>query len=119
MPSPACNKNRQLANETDLSEIFPKNTENFIPSQRFDSQKYQSYVKKDNASLPPHHSLPRLVDSAVRKTGLFTHVRANLRGDVSEKRFSTHVGERNVTRIGRAGVETTKGRLVRRESEEN
>ena len=34
---------------------------------------------------------PRLVDSAVRKTGLFTHVRENLRGDVSGKRFSTHV----------------------------
>ena len=50
MPSPACNKNRQLANKTDLSEIFPKNTENFIPSQRFDGQKYQSYVKIDNAS---------------------------------------------------------------------
>ena len=30
----------------------------------------------------------------------FTHVRANLGGDVSEKRFSAHVGERNVARIG-------------------
>ena len=40
MPSPACNKNRQLANKTDLSEIFLKSTENFIPSQRFDGQKY-------------------------------------------------------------------------------
>ena len=98
MPSPACNKNRQLANKTDLSEIFPKNTENFIPSQRFDSQKYQSYVKKDNASLPPHHSLPRQVHPAVRKTGLFTHVRANLRGDVSGKRFSAHAVEGNVAR---------------------
>ena len=94
MPSPACNKNRQLAKKTDLSEIFPKNTENFIPSQRFDSQKYQSYVKIDNASLPPHHSLPRRVHPDVRKTGLFTHVRANLRGDVSEKRFSAHAVER-------------------------
>ena len=37
---------------------------------------------------------------AVRKTGLFTHVRANLRGNVSGKRFSTHAMERNVERIG-------------------
>ena len=36
----------------------------------------------------------------MRKTGLFTHVRANLRGDVGGKRFSTHAMERNVTRIG-------------------
>lgn len=42
----------------------------------------------------------RLVHPDVRKTGLFTHVRANLRGDVSEKRFSMHVGEGNVARIG-------------------
>lgn len=41
-----------------------------------------------------------MVHPDVRKTGLFTHVRANLRGDVSEKRFSTHVMERNVARIG-------------------
>ena len=34
---------------------------------------------------------PRLVHPDVRKTGLFTHVRGNLRGDVSGKRFSTHV----------------------------
>ena len=34
---------------------------------------------------------PRLVHPDVRKTGLFTHVRENLRGDVSGKRFSTHV----------------------------
>ncbi len=109
MPSPACNKNRQLASETDLSETFPKNTENFIPSQRFDSQKYQSYVKKDNASLPPHHSLPKLVHPDVRKTGLFTHVRANLRGDVSGKRFSTHAMERNVERIGDGRCGNDKG----------
>ena len=38
--------------------------------------------------------------SAVRKKPRFTHVGANLRGDVSGKRFSTHVGERNVARIG-------------------
>ena len=37
---------------------------------------------------------------AVRKKPRFTHVRDNLRGDVSEKRFSTHVMERNVVRIG-------------------
>ena len=36
----------------------------------------------------------------MRKNGLFTHVRGNLRGDVSGKRFSTHVMERNVARIG-------------------
>ena len=36
---------------------------------------------------------PRLVRPAVRKTGLFTHVRANLQGDVSGKRFNTHVME--------------------------
>lgn len=88
-----------ISHETDLSEIFPKNTENFIPSQRFDSQKYQSYVKKDNASLPPHNSLPRLVHPDVRKTGLFTHGRGNLRGDVSEKRFSAHAVERRSGKI--------------------
>ena len=37
---------------------------------------------------------------AVRKKSRFTHVRGNLRGDVSEKRFSTHAMERNVARIG-------------------
>ena len=36
----------------------------------------------------------------VRKKPRFTHVRANLRGDVRGKRFSTHVMERNVVRIG-------------------
>ena len=36
----------------------------------------------------------------MRKTGLFTHVRANLRGNVSGKRFSTYAMERNVERIG-------------------
>ena len=53
----------------------------------------------------------------MRKKPRFTHVRANLRGDVSGKRFNTHVMERNVTRIGRAGVETTKGWKVQRESD--
>ena len=37
---------------------------------------------------------------AVRKKPRFTHGRANLHGDVSGKRFSTHVGEGNVARIG-------------------
>ena len=37
---------------------------------------------------------------AVRKKSRFTHVRGNLRGDVSGKRFNTHVMERNVARIG-------------------
>ena len=54
---------------------------------------------------------------AVRKKPRFTHVGDNLRGDVSGKRFNTHVMERNVNRIGRAGVETTKGWKVRRESD--
>ena len=39
-------------------------------------------------------------DLAVRKKPRFTHVRDNLRGDVSGKRFSTHAMERNVARIG-------------------
>ena len=37
---------------------------------------------------------------AVRKKPRFTHGRDNLRGDVSGKRFSTHVGEGIVARIG-------------------
>ena len=45
----------------------------------------------------------------MRKTGLFTHVRANLRGDVSGKRFSTHVGEGNVERIGEGRCGNDKG----------
>ena len=36
---------------------------------------------------------------AVRKKPSFTHVRGNLRGDVSGKRFSAHVVEGNVARI--------------------
>ena len=36
----------------------------------------------------------------MRKKPRFTHVRDNLRGDVSGKRFSTHVGEGIVARIG-------------------
>ena len=39
-------------------------------------------------------TLPKLVHPDVRKTGLFTHVRANLRGNASEKRFSAHAVER-------------------------
>ncbi len=54
----------------------------------------------------------------MRKKPHFTHVRANLRGDVNGKRFNTHVMEGNVTRIGRAGVETTKGWKVRLESDD-
>ena len=53
-------------------------------------------------------SPPRQVHPDVRKTGHFTHVRANLRGDVSRKRFSTHVGEGNVTRIGDGGCGNDK-----------
>ena len=37
---------------------------------------------------------------AVRKKPRFTHVGDNLRGDVSRKRFSAHVGEGKVERIG-------------------
>ena len=39
----------------------------------------------------------------MRKKPHFTHVWANLRGDVSGKRFSTHAMERNVVRIGDGG----------------
>ena len=37
---------------------------------------------------------PRLIHPDVRKKPCFTHVRANLRGDVSGKRFSAHAVER-------------------------
>ena len=37
--------------------------------------------------------------SSVRKKRRFTHGRANLRGDVSGKRFSTHAGEGNVAGV--------------------
>ena len=47
--------------------------------------------------------------SAVRKKPRFTHVRGNLRGDVSGKRFSTHVVERNVARIGDGRYGNDKG----------
>ena len=39
----------------------------------------------------------------MRKKPSFTHVRANLRGDVSGKRFNKHAMERNVVRIGDGG----------------
>ena len=45
----------------------------------------------------------------VRKKPSFTHVRANLRGDVSGKRFSTHAMERNVARIGEGRCGNDKG----------
>ena len=44
----------------------------------------------------------------MRKKPRFTHVRDNLSGDVSGKRFSTHVVERNVTRIGEGRCENDK-----------
>ncbi len=47
--------------------------------------------------------------SAVRKKPRFTHVRANLRGDVSGKRFNAHVGEGNVARIGEGQCGNDKG----------
>ena len=46
---------------------------------------------------------------AVRKKPRFTHVRANLHGDVSGKRFSAHVMERNVVRIGEGRCGNDKG----------
>ena len=45
---------------------------------------------------------------AVRKKPRFTHVGDNLRGDVSEKRFNTHVMEDNVSRIGDGGCRNDK-----------
>ena len=49
----------------------------------------------------------------MRKKPRFTHGRANLRGDVSGKRFSTHVGEGNVAGVdqellsdGAGGIDT-------------
>ena len=51
----------------------------------------------------------RLVHPDVRKTGLFTHVRANLRGDVSGKRFNTHVVERNVAGVAQERLSDGRG----------
>ena len=48
----------------------------------------------------------------MRKTGLFTHVRANLRGDVSEKRFSTHAGEGNVADVAQERLSDGTGGTV-------
>ena len=45
----------------------------------------------------------------MRKKPRFTHIRDNLRGDVSGKRFSTHVMEVNVARIGDGGCGDDKG----------
>ena len=45
----------------------------------------------------------------VRKKPSFTHGRANLRGDVSGKRFSTHVVEGIVARIGEGQCGNDKG----------
>ena len=39
----------------------------------------------------------------------FTHIRDNLRGDVSGKRFNTHAMERNVARIGEVRCGDNKG----------
>ena len=46
---------------------------------------------RDNCGAP--------CSTAVRKKPRFTHVRDNLRDDVSGKRFSTHVGEGNVAGV--------------------
>ena len=45
----------------------------------------------------------------MRKKLHFTHGRDNLRGDVSGKRFSTHVMEVNVARIGDGQCGNDKG----------
>ena len=45
----------------------------------------------------------------MREKPRFTHVRDNLRGNVSEKRFSTHVREGNVERIGVGWCGNDKG----------
>ena len=45
----------------------------------------------------------------MRKKPRFTHGRANLRGDVSGKRFNTHAMERNVVRIGEGQCGDEKG----------
>ena len=45
----------------------------------------------------------------MRKKPRFAHGRANLRGDVSGKRFSTHVAERNVVGLGEGRCRNDKG----------
>ena len=45
----------------------------------------------------------------MRKTGRFTHVRTNLHGDVSGKRFNTHVGEGNVADIAQERLSDETG----------
>ena len=45
----------------------------------------------------------------VSKKPRFTHVRGNLGGDVSRKRFNTHVMERNVDRIVEGQCGNDKG----------
>ena len=55
----------------------------------------------------------------MRKKPRFTHARDNLRGDVSEKRFSTHVMEVRWLELDRADVETTKGWKASRERMES
>ena len=45
----------------------------------------------------------------MRKKLLFTHVRGNLRGDVSGKRFNSHNMERNVAGIGEGRCGDDKG----------
>ena len=49
---------------------------------------------------------------AVRKKPRFTHVRANLRGDVSGKRFSSHGMERNVADIAQERLSDGTGGTV-------
>ena len=45
----------------------------------------------------------------MRKKASFTHVRDNLRGDVSGKRFNAHAMENYVARIGEGRCGNDKG----------
>ena len=47
----------------------------------------------------------------MRKKPRFTHVRANLRGDVSGKRFNAHAMERNVTDVAQERLSDGTGRI--------
>ena len=47
----------------------------------------------------------------MRKKPHFTHVRDNLRGDVSGKRFNAHAMERNVTDVAQERLSDGTGRI--------
>ena len=48
----------------------------------------------------------------MRKKPRFTHVRDNLRGEVSGKRFNTHVGERNMAYVAQERLSDGTGCTV-------